>query len=184
MDAATMALAPRLMAAMQQGDDYLLRKVIEIFEDQGFEVVGAHEVLHDLTARTGMSLGAPDDRQRQDAVRGFDILGALSPLDVGQGCVVAAGQCIGIETLQGTDAMLHFVGETKPGSKGVFVKAAKRGQDLRVDMPAIGPATVAAVAAAGLAGIAVEAERVMILDRETTLGEIESAGLFLFAQDM
>lgn len=184
MDATTLALAPRLMAAMQQGDDFLLRQVIEVFEDQGFTVVGAHDLLPGITAQTGLSLGSLTDRHKQDAARGFDILSALSPLDVGQGCVVASGQCIGIETLQGTDALLTFVQQTQPNSGGVFVKAAKRGQDLRVDMPVIGPATVASVAAAGLAGIAVEAGRVMILDRDKTLDAIDKAGLFLAAQDM
>ncbi|MDO6646773.1 LpxI family protein, partial [Acinetobacter guillouiae] len=83
-----------------------------------------------------------------------DILLALSPLDVGQGAVVAGGLVLGIETLQGTDALLRFVGDTPAPLRrcqgGVLVKAPKRGQDLRVDMPAIGPDTVRNAAAAGL----------------------------------
>jgi DUF1009 family protein len=183
MDAKTMTLVPRIMKAMQGGDDGLLRTVISIFEDQGFSVVGAHELLPHLTASADLRIGKPSPDDLQDAERAWAVLRALSPLDIGQGCVVAGGQVLGIETVQGTDAMLRFVAETRMGeARGVFVKAAKQGQDLRVDMPAIGPETVRAVSAAGLAGIVVEAGRVMILERDTTVQAIEKAGLFLTAR--
>ena len=181
------AVAPRLLAAMQQGDDALLTQVIEIFEEQGIAVIGAHELLPDLTAPDGLRIGPePTAADLADAVRAGEILSALSPLDVGQGCAVAGGQCLGIETVQGTDALLRYVAETndklRRGHKGVYVKAAKQGQDLRIDMPAIGPGTVAAVALAGLAGLVIEAGRVMILEREKTLQAVESAGIFLCAK--
>ncbi|SEP63897.1 LpxI family protein [Thalassovita taeanensis] len=186
-DPVMLALAPRLLAAMQGGDDTLLRLVITIFEEQGFDVLGAHEVLPGLTAEEGLSVGAaPTAGDLDDADRAADILDALAPVDVGQGAVVAGGLCLGIETIQGTDALLEFVAKTPPalrrGARGVFVKAAKRGQDLRVDMPAIGPDTVARVAAADLAGIVVQAEHVLILERKSTLDAIEKAGLFLLSR--
>ncbi len=189
LDAVMMGIAPKLMAGFKAGDDALLGQVIDIFEDQGFAVVGAHELLPELTADEALKIGvAPSVGDLKDADRAWDILNALSPLDVGQGCVVAAGQCLGIETIQGTDALLRFVGQTedrlRQGAKGVFVKAAKRGQDLRVDMPAIGPQTIEAVAQAGLAGLVIEAGRVMILDRDATLEAVEKAELFLSSRVM
>lgn len=188
MDGETSALAPRLMAAMQGGDDGLLRQVIEIFEEQGFSVIGAHDLLPELTASEELRVGTMTELDLQDAERGQDILTALSPLDVGQGCVVAGGLCLGLETIQGTDFMLEYVAKTpehlRRGAKGVLVKAAKRGQDLRVDMPAIGPETVQAVVEAGLAGIVIEAGQVMIIDRKTTLEHVENAGIFLTARMM
>ncbi|WP_101066351.1 LpxI family protein [Roseovarius salinarum] len=188
-DATMTALAPRLMAAMGQGDDALLSEVIAVFEEQGVAVVGAHELLPDLTAAPGLLAGsAPGKAETRDAARAADILMALSPLDIGQGAVVAGGQCFGIETIQGTDALLDFVARTpdtlRRGYEGVYVKAAKRGQDLRIDMPAIGPRTVAAVADAGLAGMVIEAHRVMILDRAETLQAVCDRGLFLAAQEL
>lgn len=183
-DPVMLSLAPRLMVAMQGGDDALLSDVIAIFEEQGFAVMGAHELVPGLTAEEGLSAGAEmSETDLQDAGRAWDILMALSPLDVGQGCVVAGGQCLGIETVQGTDALLRFVAATpealRRGVRGVYVKAAKRGQDLRIDMPVIGPKTIEAVAGAGLAGLVVEAGKVMILEREKTLQAVENAGLFL-----
>lgn len=179
------ALAPRLMAALQWGDDALLRLVIEVFEEEGFAVKGAHELLPDLTAGPGLLAGPPPSSQAEaDAKRGRAILEALSPLDVGQGAVVAAGLCLGVETIQGTDFLLDTVARTPEHlrrSPGVLVKRPKTGQDLRIDMPAIGPETIKAAAKAGLEGIEVAAGSVMLLEREETLKAAQEAGLFLSA---
>ncbi len=185
-DEVMMAVAPRLLAAMQGGDDALLRQVIEIFEEEGVTVIGAHELLPDLTADADLRIGpAPSDADMADAARACDILRTLAPLDIGQGCAVAGGQCLGIETVQGTDALLGFVAETpeklRRGHKGAYVKASKAGQDLRIDMPTIGPGTVRAVADAGLAGLVIEAGKVMILDRKNTLQAVEETGIFLIS---
>lgn len=177
------ATAPRLMAAFGQGDDALLRLVISLFEENGLQVRGAHEML-EITARTGLIAGpAPDEMALKDAARGAEILAITARLDIGQGAVVAGGLCLGIETLQGTDAMLDFVAQTPEHlrrAKGVFVKAPKAGQDLRVDMPAIGPDTVRHVAQAGLAGVALAAGRVLVLDRAVTLKLAEDLGVFIY----
>ncbi|KZY35702.1 hypothetical protein A3731_02435 [Roseovarius sp. HI0049] len=188
-DAEMTAIAPRLMTALQMGDDGLLRTVIEIFEDQGFSVVGAHQVLPSLTADADLRIGPdPDAAAKADIARATEILRGLAPLDLGQACVVAGGQCLGIETIQGTDALLHFVAATPPelrrDHRGVLVKAAKSGQDLRIDMPTIGPRTVEAVADAGLAGLVIEAGKVMILDRDTTLETARDKGIFLVASEL
>ncbi|MGR3320721.1 MAG: LpxI family protein [Pseudooceanicola sp.] len=187
LDTVTMSFAPRLMAALGQGDDALLRSVIGFFEEHGLQAVGAHEVVPDLTAPQGLLAGPePDVAALADIERAWAILDTLSPLDVGQACVVAGGQCIGIETLQGTDTLLRQTAEMdtglRPAKPGVLVKRPKTGQDLRVDMPAIGPATVEGAAAAGLAGIAIAADRVLLIDRDALVAAAEKAGLFIFAR--
>ena len=180
-------LAPGLMAAIPQGDDALLRFVIGMFEDQGFQVLGAHDLLPGLTVEEGLAVGpVPDDADMADAARGAHILAEISHLDIGQGCAVAGGQCLGIETVQGTDALLGYVAQTptalRRGRRGVYVKAPKRGQDLRIDMPTIGPSTVDAVADAGLAGLVLAAGAVVIIDREAALRRAEERGIFVFSQ--
>lgn len=186
LDPMMMSLAPRILGAMQGGDDALLRLVVTIFEEQGFEVLGVHQFLPDLTARPGVLVGqAPTPGQTSDIARGRAILDALGPVDVGQGCVVANGLCLGVETLQGTDAMLGFVKGTpaqlrsKPG--GVLVKQPKPGQDLRVDMPAIGPDTIRAAAAAGLDGIAIAAGAVVLIERPRLIEQAKALGMFVIA---
>ena len=187
-DPVTLSLLPRIVTAMQGGDDALLRTVFSVFEENGFRVRGAHEVLPALTASAGLLVGPdPSEADRGDAARAREVLDALGPLDVGQGAVVARRLVLGIETAQGTDAMLKFVSETadalRKGAKGVLVKGPKPGQDLRIDMPAIGPGTVQAVQAAGLAGIVIDAGAVLLIERDALLAAAEEAGIFVLAED-
>lgn len=181
MDAETAALMPRIAAAMARGDDALLREVAAIFEEQGFAVVGALDLRPDLAADPGAIHGTRNDAQDRDAARARAVLDALGPLDVGQAAIAAKGQVIGIETLQGTDAMLRFVGASAPGSGGVLVKRPKPGQDLRMDTPVIGPDTVMKAAEAGLSGIEIAAGTVLILGRDATEAACEASGLSLWA---
>lgn len=182
LDAFTAAAMPRLMAAMGGGDDGLLQVVMEMFTDQGFVLKGAHELRPDLVLGVAVEIGAPDNQARADIARGQEILAALSALDLGQGCVVAGGLCLGIETLQGTDFLLDTVARSAPHLKrapGVFVKLPKEGQDLRADMPTIGPDTIAAVARAGLGGVAIKAGAVLVLERGLVERALAEHGLFL-----
>ena len=190
IDPKTAQFLPRLVAAFQQGDDALLRTVIALFEEAGFEVVGAEAIAPELVPGEGvLTTAQPSDADRKDAARAAEIVTAIGGLDVGQGAVVAQGLCLAVETLPGTDAMLRWVADVaadmRPdpaGARGVFYKAPKPGQERRVDLPAIGPETITAAARAGLAGVVIEAGGVMILDREATLAEAERAGLFLWAR--
>lgn len=189
-DARSATLVPRILGALQAGDDAVLRAVAAIFEDWDFAVVGAEEIAPDLVPGAGVLTGAPSDADRRDAARAADILSAVGPLDIGQGAVVAQGLCLAIETLPGTDAMLAFVADhaaglraDPKGGRGVFYKAPKPGQDRRFDLPTLGPVTVRAAAAAGLAGIAWEAGGAILLDRRATQAEAEARGLFLWARE-
>jgi len=189
-DPRTAALVPRLLAAMGQGDDAALRAVIGLFEDHGFTVVGAAALRPDLVPGAGVICGAPDPQDERDAARAAELVAELGRLDVGQGAVVAQGLCLALESLPGTDAMLDFVARNgaalRPdpkGGRGVLYKAPKPGQDLRIDLPAIGPETVARAGAAGLAGIAWQAGGAMLITPEATRAAAEKAGLFLWARE-
>lgn len=185
-DAKTRAVMPAIQAAMAGGDDRLLRTIIALFEDEGFAVRAAHEVAPELVAAPMLEQGrAPWPQEEADAERAALILAALGPVDVGQSVVVEAGLCLGIETIQGTDALLAFVAETPAlirRGRGVFVKTAKPGQDLRADMPAIGPETVRGVARAGLAGLVVGAGVTLILERDEVFRLVDAHGLFLVSR--
>ncbi|MCC5957283.1 MAG: UDP-2,3-diacylglucosamine diphosphatase LpxI [Natronohydrobacter sp.] len=187
IDPSTMQLLPRIMAAMQQGDDGTLREVITLMGEWGIEVVGAQDICPDLVAEAGV-LGAhqPKPGDKQDASRGFDILRLTGAADVGQGCVVARGQCLALEALPGTDVMLSQLAQLRAGGValpegGVFCKAPKPGQDRRIDLPALGPETVTRAHAAGLRGIAFEAGGVLLIDREGMIARADDLGLFLQA---
>lgn len=182
IDAATARVLPRLLGAMPAGDDALLRAVVAVIEETGLAVAGAADLAPGLVPGAGVLCGAPGDGDARDADRAAAIAAALGAVDVGQGCVVDRGLCLGVEALPGTDAMLDFVAATRTGRGGLLWKAPKPGQDLRVDMPALGPATVARAAAAGLAGIAWQGGRVLCLDRAGMVAAAMRAGLFLWAR--
>ena len=184
-DGLTAGLAPSLVAAMGRGDDALLRLVIATIEEQKFSVIGAHQAVPELLAGAGLIAGPEPGRLLlADARKAAAILRALGPLDVGQAAVVADWLCLGIETVQGTNALLSFVTETRADTTGgVLVKLPKPGQELRVDMPAIGPETVTRAAAAGLGGIMIAVGQVLVIDRDRTIDAATVRGLSLWAQD-
>lgn len=187
-DPRTATLVPRILTAMRSGDDGALREVIAIFEEWGLEVAGVDAVLPDLVPGPGVLAGAPGPADERDAARAAEIVAELGHLDIGQGAVVAQGLCLAVETLPGTEAMLDFVAahpDLRPnpnGARGVFYKAPKPGQDRRIDLPTLGPDSVAQVARAGLAGFAWQAGGVILLDRAETIAAAQDAGLFLWAR--
>jgi UDP-2,3-diacylglucosamine hydrolase len=186
-DARLLLLLPKLVRAFRGGDDRLLTALAEAVESAGLTVRGVHEVAPGLLIPAGpLGTYTPDPAALADAQLGLRVLDALSPHDVGQGLVVAGGRVLAVEAAEGTDLMLARVAELRSGGKvrvsgrgGVFVKAPKLGQDRRMDTPAIGPATVARVSAAGLAGIAVAAAEVMAVDAETMVADADHAGIFI-----
>ncbi|WP_134724656.1 LpxI family protein [Paracoccus luteus] len=187
-DPRTATLVPRILSAMQSGDDAALREVIAIFEEWGLPVVGVDAILPDLVPGPAVLAGQPSDADRRDADRAAAILDATGALDLGQGCVVAQGLCLALETLPGTAAMLDFAAAHRglradpQGARGVFYKAPKAGQDRRIDLPTLGPDSVEQAARAGLAGIAWQAGGVILLDRAAAVAAAERAGLFLWAR--
>lgn len=183
--------APKLIPAIKSGDDVTLRAITAIFEAEGIQIIGAHDVLENLLAPSGIQTVTKMTKvDWADVKRGMDIAQALGRLDVGQGAVVAGGICLGVESIQGTDAMLSFVCQTgeqfrlhPEGAKGVLCKVPKPGQDWRVDLPSIGVATMVSAANAGLAGVAVQAGGVLVLGLEKTVAKADELGLFLVGID-
>jgi len=168
------------------GDDGLLRAVVAELERDGFRVVGIDAVLGDCLAPAG-PLGnlAPDPRAEADIGRGVAVAAGLGVLDVGQAVVVQQGIVLAVEAAEGTDRLIRRSAELRrDGPGGVLVKMKKPGQDRRVDLPAIGLATLAEAAAAGLCGIAVEAGGTLVLGRAAVAAEADRLGLFVVGVSM
>ena len=166
------------------GDDHLLAAVIrELEEGEGFRLVGADEILAELLAVCGNhgALG-PDRDSRADIERGLCVARALGALDVGQAVVVQNGTVLGLEGMEGTDALVKrcaaFVERDAPG--GVLVKCSKPGQERRADLPAIGVSTVETAVQAGLRGIALEAGGALIIERDAVVAAADRGGIFVF----
>ncbi len=176
---------PQLLRLFKGGDDTVLRGVARFFEGRGFEVLAAHEVAPRLLAPAGaFSAAAPDAAALDDMRLGFKVARALGSFDIGQGAVVARHYVLAVEAAEGTDAMLRRCRDLNnwgfKSRKGVLVKTPKPGQDLRLDMPAIGPRTVEFASEAGLAGIAVAAGKVLLAEQQELVEKADKLGLFLY----
>lgn len=184
IDAATLPLVPVLQGAIAAGDDGALRAVVGIFETAGIKVRAAHEIAPDLLMDAGVPTKIqPGEIDKADATRGAEIVAAMAAADVGQACAVRAGQAIAVEGIFGTDYMLGTLATRPDGQGGLLFKAPKPGQDRRADLPTIGPATVEAVAKAGLSGLVLEAGGVIVLSRADVIAACDKYGLFLWLRE-
>jgi UDP-2,3-diacylglucosamine hydrolase len=145
LDWGTLMQMPLIIRSFRGGDDHLLSGMGRMFESAGFRVIGAHEVAPEITAPLGV-LGRhrPDAAVEDDIDRGFALLAAMSAFDVGQAAVIAGRRVLAIEAAEGTDAMLDRIAAMReagrirlPNRIGVLVKAPKRRQDRRFDLPSI-----------------------------------------------
>jgi DUF1009 family protein len=186
-DFKTLRLLPRVFGIYRGGDDHLLKGVAAIFEEHGFHLLGAHAVAPEILMPEG-ALGRerPSERDYADIAKGLALLNASSPFDVGQAVVVADARVLAIEAAEGTDCMLARIAKLRQSGRiavasgrGVLVKAAKRDQDRRLDLPSIGPQTIEGAARAGLAGIAVVAGSAIVAEPERIGATADRARLFV-----
>ncbi len=174
------------------GDDSVLRRVVRFFEREGFEVVGVDDVAPHLLAAAG-TLGRiePSPASARAMSRAAALLRSLGAFDVGQGAVATEDRIIAVEGVRGTDEMLAQIqaaqvdgsGRALPTNGAVLVKMPKPGQEMRVDLPAIGPRTVERAHACGLAGIVVAAGRALVIERVRTITMANDLGLFVVGID-
>jgi UDP-2,3-diacylglucosamine hydrolase len=186
-DFGALARLPEIARILIGGDNHALTSILQLFETEGLRVVGAQELAPELLAPEGqMTRLSPSKQALADLDFGRACLAALSAFDVGQALVVGRRRILAIEAAEGTDGMLQRVAELRASGRirakarfGLLVKAPKKGQDLRVDLPAIGPETIAVAQRARLAGIAVESDGVLMLEKGEIIARAKAAGLFL-----
>ncbi|MEH2508769.1 DUF1009 family protein [Nitrobacteraceae bacterium AZCC 1564] len=187
LDFGTLRAIPAIASALRGGDDHLLSGVSRIFERHGIRVVGIQDVAPELLMPEGtITRRTPDENETADIAKGRDLMRALSPFDVGQAVVVIDGHIVAIEDIEGTDGLLARVARlraegrirAKPG-RGVLVKMPKTTQDLRFDLPTLGPKTIEGVIAAGLAGIGIVAGRTLVAEAHVMTAKADQAGVFV-----
>ena len=187
LDWGTLRVIGRVWAAFRGGDDHLLSGIGHILEQDGFRMVGIKDVAPDLLMPEGcLTRRRPDEDAAADIVKGRDVLRALGPFDIGQATVVIDGHVVGVEDIEGTDGLLARVARLRAegrirarSARGVLVKAPKSGQDLRFDLPTLGPRSVEGAAAAGLAGIAIVAGNTVVVEPQSMIEAADAAGLFV-----
>jgi hypothetical protein len=187
LDLKGLTVLSRAIVAFRGGDNHLLSSMGKVLEQDGFRLLGAHEVAPEILMPEGV-LGRtqPSDRDLADIAFGMDYLRAAGPFDIGQAVVVSGKHVLAVEAVEGTDLTVARVAELRangrlraPAGTGVLVKAPKPGQDLRFDMPSIGPVTAEAIARAGLAGIAVVAGGSIVAEPDKMIAAADRAKIFV-----
>ncbi len=186
LNAGLLAWVPSLLIGVTRGDDTVLKLFVRRIERSGIKVVGAHEIVPELVAVEGpLTKAIPRKSDWRDIEAAHAAAKAIGALDIGQAAVAVGGRAIALEGIEGTDGLLERTkqlrghGRLAGKTRGVLVKCAKPGQELRADLPSIGPQTVEAAHAAGLAGIAVEAGRSLILEGPVVIARANALGLFV-----
>ncbi len=178
---------PGAIIAARGGDDALLRYILSVFEQDGFDIIAPQDLCADLLLPSG-HLGRVRliSAHKDDAEKACKIAREIGVLDIGQSAIVCRGLVLAVEAQEGTDAMLSRVKSLPTDIRGVdsvregvLAKMLKPGQESRVDLPTIGPETIKLAAQAGLAGIVCESGRAFVIDRPTVISLADEAGIFV-----
>jgi len=181
LDAGGVKLLAHISAAKLTGDNSLLVTVIRFLENSGFAIIGVENLLAEVLMPRG-KLGKiePGKTANNDINLGIEVARAIGNLDIGQGVVVQNGVVLGVEAIEGTDALLARCGSLKlEGAGGILVKMKKPIQDTRIDLPTIGVNTITNAHAAGLLGVAVEAGSALIIEKAKVIEMADRLGLFV-----
>lgn len=169
------------VGAKALGDDGLLRAVVDEIEKDGMKVKGIHEVMPSLLIKEGvLTKKTPSKEHMVDIKRGVEAAFELGRLDIGQAVVVQHGLVLGVEGIEGTDELIKRCKDyRRKGGGGVLVKLRKPQQDMRIDLPTIGPKSVERAHESGLEGIVVHAGNGLIVDEKETIALADKYKMFI-----
>ena len=180
-------LAKLLLNLRTRNTDMLLGAVAKVLEDEGIALMSSTAFLEPMLAGEGvLTSRAPDETERGDIDYGLRVARGIAGFDLGQTVVIAAGACVAVEAMEGTDATIARAGALfrtleEPAStlerRLTVVKVAKPKQDMRFDVPVVGLPTIEAMQAAGATCLCVETGRTLLFDREAMVKAADEAGI-------
>ena len=184
-------LAKLLLNLRSRNTDMLLGAVAKVLEDEGITLLSSTAFLEPMLAPAGvLTQRAPDEMERTDIAYGLRVARGVAGFDLGQTVVIAAGACVAVEAMEGTDATIVRAGELLRSLEAdastlarrlTVVKVAKPNQDLRFDVPVVGVPTIRTMAAAGATCLCVEAGRTLLFDQGGMMREADRAGIAVLA---
>ena len=159
-------------------DNSLLGAVVNSFGRRGMTTVSGTEFATQLIAQEGfLTRRKPSNMERDDIEFGWTIAKQMGGLDIGQSVTVRDRAILAVEAIEGTDACIVRTGQLCPRGGFTLVKVAKPDQDMRFDLPTIGPLTIEKMAKAGGKVIAIEAGKTIVINREETIRCAEEHGI-------
>ena len=190
-------LAKLLLNLRTRNTDMLLGAVAKVLGDEGIDLISSTAYLEPLLARPGvLTVRAPTNEEQQDLAYGREVAAALAGYDIGQTVVVAGQACVAVEAMEGTDATIERAGAIlrsleADGEAGSLastlerrlsvVKVAKPAQDMRFDVPVIGPNTIETMRLAGATCLSIESGRTLIFDLDKVQQLAAAHGIAIIA---
>jgi UDP-2,3-diacylglucosamine hydrolase len=166
------------------GDNTILQTVINFIEQEGFSVLPVDNVLDDIKIKQGKAgeINLPDSNYKDDIELGIKVLTQISDLDIGQSVVIQNNMVIGIECVEGTQELINRCSQIKytTGRKPILVKIKKSNQTKKADLPSIGEDTIKQAKIAGFAGIAIDFENTLVINKYETIKLANKNKLFIF----
>lgn len=164
----------------RKNTDTLIGAFVRMLEDRGIEVVDSTIFLKAILAEAGtLTAREPDAGERADIAYGREIARKIAGLDIGQTIVVAERACVAVEAMEGTDATIERAAGLSNGRRLVIVKVSKPHQDMRFDVPVVGPRTIQVMSRSNARALAVDAGRTLLFERPRLLEEANAAGVAL-----
>lgn len=177
-----MKMLQMLARLTTKSTDSLIGAVASVLEEEGIELIDSTSFLGPLVPAPGLlTARKPNDEERKDLDYGYRIARELGRLDLGQSVVVSNGACIALEAMEGTDAIIHRAATLANGRALRIVKLAKPNQDLRFDVPVIGPDTIDVMARCRATAIAIEAQKTLLVDREALIRKADENQIVVLA---
>jgi DUF1009 family protein len=164
----------------RRNTDALIGAFVRMLEDHGMEVVDSTAFLKAILAEAGtLSAREPDESEKADIAYGREIAKKIAGLDIGQTIVVAERACVAVEAMEGTDATIERAAGLSNGRRLVVVKVSKPHQDMRFDVPVVGPKTIQVMGRSNARALAVDAGRTLLFERARLIEEANRAGIAL-----
>jgi DUF1009 family protein len=164
-------------------DDNITRGIIAEFAREGLECTSAVDLCPELLVRRGeLTRRSPTSREEADIEYGWRLAKEMGRLDVGQSVAVRDRAVLAVEAIEGTDAAIRRAGDLCPTGGFVVVKVAKPDQDMRFDVPTVGPSTIQSIKSAGGKVLAIEADKTIVIDEADMIRQADEAGIAIVAR--
>ncbi|GHU12249.1 hypothetical protein FACS189449_05580 [Alphaproteobacteria bacterium] len=170
----------KLGKAIFSGDDALLRKLSSLLEEEGFKILAGTDLLDDVFVKNGvLSKRHPSESDHEDIKKGFEIAKAIGKMDIGQSVIICDGITLGVECIEGTDALIDRCAQLRKSDHGgILVKVSKPQQDCRLDLPTIGVDTINRLNKNDFSGVAVEAGKCIVINKKSVIEQVDNFSMF------
>jgi UDP-2,3-diacylglucosamine hydrolase len=175
-------LAKLLLSLPSKNTDSLIGAIARVLQDEGIELMDSTRFLGPLLPQEGvLTQRSPDQTETADIEYGRKIARQIAGLDLGQTVVVRDRACVAIEAMEGTDETIERAARITGGHRLVVVKVSKPRQDMRFDVPVVGPKTIEVMRQSNATALAIDAGRTLLFDRDALIHAADEAGIAIEA---